>query len=140
MSAEKKEDGVEERFAEVVRKYARAVQDAARDLQRRQWEAAREYGRAVQELLPEFGGEQTARSYPHVVQDRQKRWQDATRAYHESLQKAGEDAERRHEKAFRGYVAGLKEAWATVDPSAIDAATVVAIGQAVAAAACGADA
>jgi hypothetical protein len=134
VSAAAKGGSIEDRFADVLTNYARSVQEVATETQRRQWEAARDYWRAVQEQPP--GGEE-ARSFLHVVQEIQKRWQEAASAYQHALQETSENMARGYEEAFRGYVAGLKEAWVAVDPATVDAATIAAIERAVAAALCG---
>lgn len=125
---------IEERFAQAVRVYVRALQEAAAEVQQRQGEAVRGFWRALNERSADFGSG-PERGYPYLVQEAYEGWQQAARTYLEAAQEAAENLQHRGEEAFRGYVAGLKDAWAAIDPAAIDSATVAAIAQAMAAAA-----
>jgi flagellar biosynthesis/type III secretory pathway protein FliH len=143
VTAEQRKGDVGALFADSVRSYIATTQEIAQQAQQRAGEAARAYARALQEQQQRQQQEETPRSfdeavlaYPAAAQAAQQGWQTAVQAYQEELRAAAEETAKGQEKAFREYVGGLKKAWSQVDPATIDPASIVAIQQAMLAAAC----
>jgi hypothetical protein len=139
VKAERGADGVAEPFAEAVRTYVEGVEEAVREGNRHAAGAARGLVQTLQEQpeTPEGGAQELYSAYPRLVKESQQRLQDAYRAYQLELQEAGEETRAGIEQAFRGYVAGLQKAWASIDPEQIDLSTIAAINQSIVAAAWG---
>lgn len=105
------------RFGEGYERYARAVQTASSDADKRIQEAA-------QKLLQE---QQDAAQKPDSTWDPT----DAQRRFLQEQQEAWTEAQRRYEEAFRGYLDGLRGA----DLSGLDPGGLAAVGQSLQAAA-----
>jgi len=133
----------QKQWVEVYQDWVAAAQKTTEEKERKIGEASSQYALAVQDAWIEEDGQKIVtdayRAYLRALRDAcneaQKSYEETHNTYTQPLQELGAEMNKNWERAYQNYVAAIKEAWVAAEAGAIEANSLVAIGQSISTAA-----
>ena len=132
----------QKRWLQAQRDYTSAMQNSCVDAQKRLGDVNQGYVAQVQDAWGDENAQKvTAEAYRNYVRTAretyeavQKSCQEVHETHTKPVEQLCEDTRNKLEQAYQDYVSAIKDAWAAADPKAIDANTLAAISNSLAAA------